>query len=316
MTNHKDNRKAIILILLGMTVFALQDTFIKLLSEDTNIYLIYFSRSLIGLFVVFTYLKIKKIPISIKTYYPLLTFVRTLAFFFGFSLYYYSLTKLSLAMAVTLFFVSPFFTTIFSMIIIKEKVGWRRWMAILMGFIGVYLVMNPNFNDFNIYSLFPVMCALCYSFTVVIQKKTSDKDSLFSQVIHIYISAIIFSIIIQSSFYAFNFQPDIVEKYKFLLMGWDISSYTNFIMLVVIGFTGVTGFLCLFGAYNIGSPSTIAPFEYVIILWAIFISWLLWGDTLNGKAYIGLIFIVFASLYTFLREMNLNKKISLDKPLR
>ena len=190
MIHNKDNPKAILLILLGMTVFALQDTLIKLLSDDTNIYLIYFIRCLVGLFVIFTYLKIKKIPIIIKTYYPLLTCVRTLAFFLGFSLYYYSLTKLSMAMAVTLFFVSPFFITILSMLIIKEKIGFRRWMAILVGFIGVYLVMDPRLDNFNIYSLFPVICALCYAFTVIIQKKTSDKDSLFSQVIHIYISAI------------------------------------------------------------------------------------------------------------------------------
>ena len=316
MIQNKDNRKAIILILIGMTVFALQDTFIKILSYDTNIYLIYFSRCIIGLSVIFVYLKIKKIPIIFKTYYPILTIFRTIAFFLGFSLYYYSLTKLSLAMAVTLFFVSPFFITIFSMLIIKEHVGWRRWMAILVGFIGVYLVMDPKFDDFNIYSLFPVICAICYSFTIIIQKKTSDKDSLFSQVMHIYLSAIIFSLIIKTSLGAFNFDPEIVNKYNFILMSWKISNYTNFLMLLGVGFTGVIGFLCLFGAYNMGSPATIAPFEYVIIFWAILISWFLWGETLAFKAYIGLFFIIAASFYTFLREINLNKQISLDKPLR
>ena len=316
MIHNKDNRKAIILILIGMTVFAIQDTFIKLLSNDTNIYLIYFFRSTIGLLVIFIFLKIKKIPFIIKTHYPLLTFIRAIAFFLGFSLYYYSLTKLSLALAVTLFFVSPFFITIFSMLIIKEKIGWRRWMAIIVGFMGVYLVMNPKFDDFNIYSLFPVICAITYAFTVIIQKKTSDKDSLFSQIIHIYISAIIFSIIIKSTLNTFDFQPEIIENYKFVLMEWKILDYTNFLMLWGIGFTGVTGFLCLFGAYNIGSPASIAPFEYVIILWAIIISWILWGDTLDLKAYFGLFFIVSSSFYTFLREINLNREISIDKPLR
>jgi drug/metabolite transporter (DMT)-like permease len=316
MNQHKDNRKAIILILIGMTVFALQDTFIKLLSQDTNIYLIYFCRCIIGLFVTFAYLKINNIPIVIKTHYPLLTSLRSIAFFFGFSLYYYSLTKLSLAIAVTLFFVSPFFISILSMLIIKEKIGLRRWMAILVGFIGVYLVMNPKFDDFNIYSLFPVICAMCYAFTVIIQKKTSDKDSLFSQVIHIYISAIIFSVIINLSLTSYDFQPETIERYKFLLTEWRISNYINLLMLLGIGLTGVTGFFCLFGAYNIGSPATIAPFEYIIIFWAILISWFLWGETLSFKAYIGLILIISAGFYTFLREINLNKRISIDKPLR
>ena len=59
-------------------------------------------------------------------------------------------------------------------------------------------------------------------------------------------------------------------------------------MLIAIGLTGVMGFLCLFHAYNIGSPATIAPFEYFIILWAILISWTIWGETLNLKSYFGL----------------------------
>ena len=316
MIHTTNNQKAILLILVGMTVFALQDTFIKLLSDNTNIYLIYFIRCIIGLIVIIIYLKFKKIPIVIKTHYPFLTIIRVLAFFLGFSLYYYSLTELSLALAVTLFFVSPFFITIFSMLIIREKIGIRRWLAILVGFMGVYLIMDPEFDDFNIYLLFPIICAICYAFTVIIQKKTSDKDSLFSQVLHIYISAIIFSIIIKSTLGTIDLQPETITKYQFLLINWKISNYSDLCMLIAIGFTGVTGFLCLFGAYNIGSPATIAPFEYVIILWAILISWLVWDDTLDFKAYVGLIFIILAGIYTFLRERILNKKIALDKPLR
>ena len=316
MIQSKDNPKAILLIILGMTVFAIQDTLIKILSDNTNIYLIYFVRSFVGLFIIILYLKIKKIPIIINTHYPLLTLIRCTIFFIGFSLYYYSLTKLSMAMAVTLFFVSPFFITILSMIIIKEKVGIRRWMAILIGFIGVYLVMDPNFKNFNIYSLFPVICAFCYAFTVIIQKKTSDKDSLFSQIIHIYVSAIIFSVIIKTSLFSINIEPEIIEKYKFLLIEWRIPNYENFIMLIIIGLTGVTGFLCLFGAYNIGSPSSIAPFEYIMILYGILISWLIWGETLDLKAYVGLCLIIMAGIYTFIRESNLKKEISINKPLR
>ena len=100
-------------------------------------------------------------------------------FFLGFSLYYFSLSKLSLPLAVTLFFVSPFFVTIFSMLIMKEKVGFRRWLAIVVGFLGVYLVMDPEINNFNIYTLFPVVCAVCYAFTVIIQKKPQIKILYF-----------------------------------------------------------------------------------------------------------------------------------------
>ena len=189
-------------------------------------------------------------------------------------------------------------------------------MAILIGFIGVYMVMNPKIESFNIYSIFPVICAFCYAFTVIIQKKTSDKDSLYSQVIHIYISAIIFSLIIKSSLGSYDFDLETIEKFKFILIDWHIANYINLIMLFGIGLTGVTGFFCLFGAYNIGSPSAIAPFEYVMILYGILISWFIWGETLNLREYIGLILITSAGIYTFFREINLKKEISINKPLR
>ena len=76
MNYSKDNPKAILLILIGMSVFALQDTFIKILSDDTNIYLIYFVRSLLGLSVIFIYLKIKKIPIVFKDSLPTIYFIK------------------------------------------------------------------------------------------------------------------------------------------------------------------------------------------------------------------------------------------------
>ena len=86
--------------------------------------------------------------------------------------------------------------------------------------------------------------------------------------------------------------------------------------MIGIGFTGVIGFFCLFTAYNIGSPPSIAPFEYIIIIWGLLIGWLFWNETLSLKGFFGLILIIIAGIYTFFRESKLNRKISLDKPLR
>ncbi len=313
---NSNNLKAIIYILIGMTVFAVQDTLIKLIIESTNLYLIYFVRSIIGLSSIYIYLKLNNINIIYKTNYPVWTAVRTIAFFFGFSLYYFSLSKLSLPVAVTLFFVSPFFTSIFSMFLLNEHVGIRRWSAIIVGFIGVYLVLNPDYNNFNFYSVFPVICAFCYSLTIVIQKKTSDKDNVFSQIIHIYISALIFSTLIKLSISNLYFNPSIIAEYQAIFIEWKINNILSFLFLILIGFTGVSGFFCLFSAYNIGSPPSIAPFEYIIIIWSLIIGWVLWSETLTIKGFCGLILIISAGIYTFLREAKLNKKISIDRPLR
>ena len=100
--------KAIILILIGMSAVTLQDILIKLLTSEINIFLLLLCRASLGLIFLLIFLKIKKEPIIFKTKYPVLTIIRVLLFYTAFILYFFSLTKLSLATAVTLFFVSPF----------------------------------------------------------------------------------------------------------------------------------------------------------------------------------------------------------------
>ena len=311
-----NNIKAIILVVIGMFVFSIQDALIKVISGSVNIYVIYIVRSIIGLLAILIYCKFKHIKLIFKTHYPIITTLRVSGFFLGFSLYYFSLSKISLPEAVTLFFVSPFFVTIASKFLIGEKVGIYRWSLIFVGFIGVYLVLNPDFNNFNIYSLFPIFCAFFYAMTVVIQKKTSDYDNLFTQIIHTYISAIIFSIIIYIVLNNLTFSSNQLIEYNFILMSWGIPDIFSFFILVIIGFTGVIGFFSIFGAYRMGSPSTIAPYEYSLIIWSIILGYLIWNEYLSFRGFIGLFLILSASFFTLYREYILNVKINTDKPLR
>ena len=311
-----NNIKAIILVVIGMFVFSIQDALIKVISGSVNIYVIYIVRSIIGLLAILIYCKLKDIKLIFKTHYPIITTLRVSGFFLGFSLYYFSLSKISLPEAVTLFFVSPFFVTIASKFLIGEKVGIYRWSLIFVGFIGVYLVLNPDFNNFNIYSLFPIFCAFFYAMTVVIQKKTSDYDNLFTQIIHTYISAIIFSIIIYIFLNNLTFSSNQLIEYNFILMSWGIPDIFSFFILVIIGFTGVIGFFSIFGAYRMGSPSTIAPYEYSLIIWSIILGYLIWNEYLSFRGFIGLFLILSASFFTLYREYILNVKINTDKPLR
>ena len=311
-----NNIKAIILVVIGMFVFSIQDALIKVISGSVNIYVIYIVRSIIGLLAILIYCKLKHIKLIFKTHYPIITTLRVSGFFLGFSLYYFSLSKISLPEAVTLFFVSPFFVTIASKFLIGEKVGIYRWSLIFVGFIGVYLVLNPDFNNFNIYSLFPIFCAFFYAMTVVIQKKTSDYDNLFTQIIHTYISAIIFSIIIYTVLNNLTFSSNQLIEYNFILMSWGIPDIFSFFILVIIGFTGVIGFFSIFGAYRMGSPSTIAPYEYSLIIWSIILGYLIWNEYLSFRGFIGLFLILSASFFTLYREYILNVKINTDKPLR
>ncbi|GIS66218.1 MAG: hypothetical protein CM1200mP5_0020 [Candidatus Pelagibacterales bacterium] len=106
-----------------------------------------------GLILIFLKLKKKN---SFKNPISSLNFLSVILFFFGFSSFYVSLTVLPLGFATAFFFVTPFLITIFAHFFLKEEIGIRRWSAVVFGFIGVYITLNPDFNNFNYLSLLPI----------------------------------------------------------------------------------------------------------------------------------------------------------------
>ena len=216
MTSAQSNSKGILFILMGMALFSIQDALIKYIYEDAALYELYFGRTLVALILLVGYLKFSKQNISLKTHYPFLTIIRVICFFFGFSFFYISLTYMSLAMANALFFSSPFFVSILATFILKENVGIRRWSAIFIGFLGVYIVLNPDFNNFDYMKLAPVACALCYAISMTITKITSDKDNVYTQMIHLYFGALLISIL----FYIFTGDGQINNFKSYLFLFW------------------------------------------------------------------------------------------------
>ena len=311
-----DSQKGILLIILGMSIFSVQDVLVKYLSVSTSVFQIFFVRSIVGLLTISLYLSITKQKIIFKSQYPVLTLIRVILFFSAFLAFYTSLSVLPLATANTLFFTSPFFITIFSMIFLKEKIGIRRWSAIIIGFLGVIVVMNPRVENLNLFYLLPVYCAVCYALSMIIIKKTSDKDSVYSQIFHLYISALILSSLISLFIGDGSFNKYDDPALKFLFREWHLSLNENTIFLFIIGFAGAGGFFCLHLAYRISSPPTIAPFEYILILWSISLGWLVFGDVINLRVLIGIIIIVASGIYVFLRENIRKTPISTEKPLR
>ncbi|PPR50218.1 MAG: Riboflavin transporter, partial [Alphaproteobacteria bacterium MarineAlpha5_Bin10] len=155
-----NSQKGILLIIFGMSIFSIQDVLVKYLSDSTSVFQIFFVRSIVGLLVIGIYLSLTRKKVIFKSQYPLLTLLRVVLFFSAFLAFYISLSNLSLAIANTLFFTSPFFITIFSMIFLKERIGIRRWAAIIIGFLGVLIVMNPKVENLNLFYLLPVYCAV------------------------------------------------------------------------------------------------------------------------------------------------------------
>ena len=311
-----NNPKGILFILTGMALFSIQDSLIKYIFEDAALYELYFGRTLTALILLALYLKITSQKLVMKTYYPLLTTVRVICFFFGFSFFYISLTYMSLAMANALFFSSPFFISILAIVFLGEKVGIRRWLAITAGFLGVYIVLNPNFENFDYTKLAPVACALFYAISMTITKITSDKDSVFSQMFHLYIGAIGISII----FFIFTgkgqFNTFSNPTLQFILREWFTNPTFSWPFIIIMGLVASLSFYFVFSAYSIASPSVVSLFEYSLIIWAIIIGYLLFNDIPTVRTFIGVALIIGAGVYIYIREKARDQMIASDTPNR
>ena len=311
-----NNPKGILFILTGMALFSIQDSLIKYIFEDTALYELYFGRTLTALILLALYLKITSQKLVMKTYYPLLTTVRVICFFFGFSFFYISLTYMSLAMANALFFSSPFFISILAIVFLGEKVGIRRWLAIIVGFLGVYIVLNPNFENFDYTKLAPVACALFYAISMTITKITSDKDSVYSQMFHLYIGAIGISII----FFIFTgkgqFNTFSNPTLQFILREWFTNPTFSWPFIIIMGLVASLSFYFVFSAYSIASPSVVSLFEYSLIIWAIIIGYLLFNDIPTVRTFIGVALIIGAGVYIYIREKARDQMIASDTPNR
>ena len=316
MASKNNNPKGIIFILLAMMVFSVQDGIMKHIYSFVSLYEVYLIRTIVSFLLILIFLKYKKKPIVFKSKYPLLTSCRVILFFFGFSSFYISLTVLPLGTATALFFVSPFLITIFAHFFLKEKIGPRRWSAVVVGFIGVYITLNPDFSNFNYLSLLPILCAFCYSSSMIIIKKTSDKDNVYTQTFTFYIGAIFFSLIFYFIIGDGQYNTVSHPASQFIFREWFVNFKSNILWMAATGVTATLAFLLLFTAYSIASPSVISPFEYSILLWSPLIGWLYFQEIPNLNTIIGILIIVSSGIYIFMREKAQDQSIVTEKPLR
>ncbi len=311
-----NNTKGIILILVAMLIFAVQDSLMKYIYNSVALYEVYLFRTIVSFTLIIIYLKILKKPIVFKTHYPLLTFCRVILFFFGFSSFYIALTIMPLATATALFFVTPFLITIFAKFILKDQIGPRRWMAVIVGFIGVYIILDPNFDDFDYFSLSPILCAFCYALSMIIIKKTSKKDNVYQQMFQFYIGAMIISIIFY--FFIGDGRYDTVDNpaAQFIFREWFSNLEFSLIYMIVLGFTAAAAFLLIFSAYRIASPAVVSPFEYSILVWSTLSGWVFFNEVPKINTMIGMCLIVGGGIYIFIREKVQEQSIATEKPLR
>ena len=295
-----------------MTILAIQDVLIKLVSDELSLFQIQFFRSTIGIAVIIGYQVIIHEPIRLTTAYPLLTVCRGLMFFFGYSAFYFAQSKMPIATMTVLFLVSPFFITLTSIYFFKSQVGYRRWISILIGFVGVVLICQPETGQYNFYYLIPIIVALSYAFSIIIVKKTADRDTLYQQMILTYLIMGLLSGITGLLFGDGRFDTAENSEITFIVRSWQFVEIESTFKLFAISVLGSVGLLVLMGAYRVADPAVISPYEYSLLIWMVLLGYLVWGDVPSFNIAIGMVLIVGAGIYMFYRERIKSESVDSD----
>ena len=151
---------------------------------------------------------------------------------------------------------------------------------------------------------------------MIIIKKTSDKDNVYSQVLQFYVAAIIISIIFYFLIGEGQYNTSDHPASQFIFRKWFANLEFSMPYMVILGVVAAGSFLSIFTAYRIASPAVVSPFEYTILIWASLSGLLIFGEMPSTKTFIGMFLIMCGGIYIFIREHIRDQSIVTEKPLR
>ena len=278
------NRRGILAMLAAMTLFVSNDALVKYTSQSLPAAQLIFLRgvfaSLLVLGMAAALGAIPRIRESLSK--PVLTRASIEAF--ATVLYLASLFQLPIANATSINLAAPLFITMLAAIFLREQVGWRRWSAIAVGFVGVLLVIQPNSDGFNAYSLLCLLATLLYSFRDLLTRRIPPTTP---------------SILITLSTAV---AVTLLAGGLSLIEGWQPFDRTQLLTLALASLFLSGGYYTVIVAMRGGEMSLIAPFRYSGLLWALLLGYLVWGDIPNLPAWLGITLLIASGLYMLHRE--------------
>jgi len=275
--------KAIILNLSAWVMLPIMDGFAKYLSSTIPVLQITWSRYFFTVIIVLPVMLIFFRKNFKWTEKPQLQLIRGLLLFCANILFFYSISVISLAKALTLAFVAPLIVTILSPMLLGENVGFRRWVAVITGFIGSLIVIRPGFVEVNLASIAALGTGVLYAFYLIVTRKLHNSDHpLLTLLLTGVVGAIIGSLIMPSVWV----QPTINEWY----------------MMFALGFFASLGHLFLILSLKYADASKLAPFGYFEIITNIIIGYYFFNHFPDNWTFFGLFVIISSGIYIFRRE--------------
>lgn len=310
-----DSVSGIYSVSLGLFLFSIQDVIIKSFSDRYSVLQIVFTRSVTALLIMLTVILATKNGISFKVHniWPIL-FKGTCGFL-SYLCYYMALTGLPLADAATITFSAPIMVTALSAILFRETVGWRRWCAVLIGFVAITMVVGPKGHFNNLSVVLALTAAFTYAISTISTRYIDARDSAITAAFYSMSTFLAWSILVSALVLVyFQGNEEGPVQLAFLLRRWTNPTEIDQWMMVLLGFIAAGGFYLLVKAYMVAEFSAVAPFEYLYIVWGALFGFVLWRELPSIWTILGIALLIGSNLYILRREMALRARRAYRRP--
>ena len=248
---------------MSVCAFSFMDLLVKW-SEDYPLGQVLFFRGFFGVVIYFFIMPRDRIKNFYYTKRAGLHFLRCIFGLIALIAIFIALRNLPLATVVSISFAAPIFTTIFSIFFLSEKVGFYRWLAVSIGFIGIIVITEPGFGALNIYYIYPIIFCLGLSYVAIAIRQLSTTEP-------VWLIALNFSIVITlASLFTIPF-------------GWVMPNIQDLVLLCMIGFLGGFANLWLSQSFKLSEVSLVSPLKYLALVFGIIFGYLIWDEIPYNK---------------------------------
>ena len=287
------NQLGFLYMLMSVCAFSIMDIIVKW-SEAYPLGQVLFFRGFFGVILYFIIMPRDRIKNFYLTKRPGLHFLRCISGLIALVAIFIALRNLPLATVVSISFAAPIFTTIFSIFLLSEKVGMFRWIAVLVGFIGIIIITEPGFSSFNIYFIYPIIFCLGLSYVAIAIRQLSTTEPVWLISLYFSIAITLVSLVT-------------------LPYGWVIPNFSDLLLLMLIGVFGGVANLWLGQSYKLAEVSLVSPLKYLALVFAIAFGYFIWGEIPSFKTLLGAALVIISSIIIFRREIYLKKQVSISR---
>lgn len=281
-------RLGILMMLAGILMFSLNDTMGKWLVSTYSVGQVLLIRSLAALLVLLPFIhQAGGWRRMVQIDRPWLQFLRVAVSSAEVYLFYFAVMYLPLADTMTYWLAAPIYVAALSPLLLGERVGWRRWTAIAVGFIGVLVALRPSAATLTPAAIMAIIGSLAFAFMLItsrLLRGTPDTTLVFWQTVGAGLLGLVTA-------------P----------FGWVTPSGFDLSLLGLLGIVALAAHVCVNRALKLGDAATIVPFQYTLLFWAVVFGWLVFGDVPSHHVLIGAAIIVGSGLFIFFREQKLKR---------